>query len=152
LAEVWLALGSNLGDRRQHLRAALAALAARGVRVRRVSSLYETEPMYDLDQPAFLNAVVVADTQLAPEALLSAAKAVERQLGRQPRHRFGPREIDVDILLYEGQLRDTPELTIPHPRMAERPFVQAPLAELRGEPPGVWPGVASIEGPDWASA
>ena len=107
--------------------------------------------MYDLNQPAFLNAVLLADTQLAPEALLSAAKAVEADLGRRRRRRYGPREIDVDILLDEGQQRDTPELTIPHPRMAERPFVQAPLAELRGEPPAEWPGVAIVEDAGWAS-
>jgi len=150
LADVYLALGSNLGDRRQQLRLALRALAEHGVRARRVSSLYETEPMYDTEQPRFFNAVVQADTQLTPEALLLAAKAVEQALGRQQRTRFGPREIDVDILLYGDERRDTPELTIPHPRMHERPFVQAPLAELRGETALAYTAVRIVEGPEWA--
>jgi 2-amino-4-hydroxy-6-hydroxymethyldihydropteridine diphosphokinase len=105
--------------------------------------------MYVTRQPAFLNAVVEVQTDLAPEALLAAVKEVERELGRRPRRRFGPREVDVDVLLYEDETRDTPELTIPHPRMAERGFVQAPLAELRGKP-GAFDGVRVVEGPEWA--
>lgn len=106
--------------------------------------------MYDTNQPTFLNAVVQVDTELTPEALLLAAKEVERELGRQPRTRFGPREIDVDVLLYDEERRDTPELTIPHPRLHERPFVQAPLAELRGQTALAYAGVSLIEGPEWA--
>src|SRR5438093_13763498 len=147
MAEVYLGLGANLGDRREQLRRALSALHARGVLVRRVSSLYETEPMYEHDQPPFLNAVALAETDLAPEELLRAAKEVEHELGRQKRLRFGPREIDVDLLLYEGEQRNSEELTLPHPRIDERPFVQIPLAELRGE---VMQGVRVVEGPDWA--
>ena len=150
MPDAYLALGSNLGDRREQLRRALAALAERGVSVRRVSSLYETEPMYVADQPAFLNAAILVDTWLTPEELLRAAKDVELALGRQPRQRFGPRELDVDLLLYGDERRATPELTLPHPRMQERPFVQAPLAELRGDPPAVYPGVRVIEDPEWA--
>jgi 2-amino-4-hydroxy-6-hydroxymethyldihydropteridine diphosphokinase len=108
--------------------------------------------MYDTNQPRFLNAVVQADTQLTPEALLLTAKAVEQALGRQQRTRFGPREIDVDILLYGAERRDTPELTIPHPHMHERPFVQAPLAELRGETARASTGVRIVEGPEWGDA
>jgi len=149
VAEVYLGLGANLGDRREQLRRALAELRGQGVRTERVSSLYETEPMYQLDQPAFLNAVIQAETGLTPEELLGAAKEVERHLGRRRRTRYGPREIDVDILLYEGQQRNTEELMLPHPRMAERPFVQVPLAELRGEATRA-EGVTAIEGPEWA--
>ena len=114
--------------------------------------MYETVPMYDTDQPPFLNAATQVRTDLQPEALLQAIKGVEQELGRQPRTRFGPREIDVDILLYGDERRDTPELTIPHPRMDERPFVQAPLAELRGQSPPPYDGVRLVEGPEWAIA
>jgi 2-amino-4-hydroxy-6-hydroxymethyldihydropteridine diphosphokinase len=147
VAEAYLALGSNLGDRRVHLRAALSALEAHDVHVRQASSLFETAPMYRTDQPAFLNAVVRVETELSPEDLLRASQEVERLVGRQPRERFGPREIDVDILLYGGERRESAELTIPHPRMAERPFVLVPLAELRGDPVS---GLMPIEGPEWS--
>ncbi len=150
MAPIYLGLGSNLGNRREQLRQALAALCRRGVRLQAASSLYETAPMYELDQPPFLNAAIRADTTLTPEELLAAVKAVEHELGRQPRARFGPREIDLDVLLFEGQWRTSEELTIPHPRMAERPFVQAPLAELRGQPAATYPGVRLVEGPGWA--
>jgi 2-amino-4-hydroxy-6-hydroxymethyldihydropteridine diphosphokinase len=146
---VYLGLGANVGDRRDQLRRALKALQGRGVRLRRVSSLYETEPMYVRQQPPFLNAVVEAETDLSPEDLLLAAKEVEREQGRRQRARFGPREIDVDLLLYAGEQRATAELTLPHPRMGERPFVQVPLAELRGEPV-TDPSVRLVEDPGWA--
>ena len=150
MAEAYLGLGSNLGDRRSQLRAALVALDERGVRIRQVSSLYETDPMYETAQPRFLNAVASVETELTPEALLAAAKDVERQLGRKPRARFGPREIDVDILLYADERRLSSELTIPHARMGERPFVQAPLAEVRGQPDTGRAGMTILEGPEWA--
>jgi len=151
VAEVFLALGSNLGDRRSQLRAAVDELEKAGVHIRQASSLYESEPMYETNQPRFLNAVVQAETNLSPEELLAAAKAVEQRLGRQPRERNGPREIDVDILLYGDEVRATDVLTIPHPRMQERPFVQAPLAEVAGHPQGESPGLLRIEGPLWAA-
>jgi 2-amino-4-hydroxy-6-hydroxymethyldihydropteridine diphosphokinase len=147
VAEAVLALGSNLGDRRANLRAALRGLEVAGVHLQRASSLYETAPMYQADQPAFLNAVIQVETALWPEDLLRASQEIERLVGRQPRERFGPREIDVDILLYGDERRDSPELTIPHPRMAERPFVLVPLAELRGDPVS---GLMPIEGPEWS--
>lgn len=125
----------------------MEALANAGVRLVEASSLYETEPMYLAEQPAFLNAVVRVETELSPEELLAVVKDVERRLGRQPRERNGPREIDIDILTYGNETRDSPELTIPHPRMAERPFVQAPLAELEGR---AYDGLKPIEGPGWA--
>jgi 2-amino-4-hydroxy-6-hydroxymethyldihydropteridine diphosphokinase len=150
LAEAYLALGSNVGDRRGQMRHALSALAERGVCMRRISSLYETEPMYEPAQPPFLNAVFQAETALTPEELLTAAKSVERDLGRQQRARFGPREIDIDILLYGNERRSSEDLTLPHPRMRERPFVQVPLAELLSQPAGCSGGVRRLEGPEWA--
>lgn len=138
---VYLALGSNLGDRRANIAAALAQLAP-DVRVEQVSSLYETEPAYVLDQPRFLNAVARARTTLDPQALLARLKQVEAALGRVAGARFGPRVIDLDILLYAERVIATDTLSIPHPRMAERPFVLVPLAEIA---PGLVP-------PGWASS
>jgi 2-amino-4-hydroxy-6-hydroxymethyldihydropteridine diphosphokinase len=134
---VYLALGANLGDRRQNLRAALERLRDE-VQVERMSSVYETEPAYMLDQPRFLNMALRGRTALEPVELLVFLKRIERELGRAAGPRFGPRLIDLDILLYNELVLATPELTIPHPRMAERPFVLAPLAEIAPDlaPPG----------------
>jgi 2-amino-4-hydroxy-6-hydroxymethyldihydropteridine diphosphokinase len=134
---IYLALGSNLGDRRANLAAAVARLAP-GVTVERVSSLYETEPAYLLEQPRFLNAALRGRTALAPAELLALLKRIERELGRTAGVRNGPRVVDLDILLYGGQALAGDSLTIPHPRMAERPFVLVPLAEIAPDltPPG----------------
>jgi len=129
LARVFLGLGSNLGDREAHLRAALRALAP-AVTIETVSSIYETEPVGYLDQPRFLNAVCSGTTGLPPLALLRAIKQLEHDLGRVPTVRFGPRVIDIDILFYDHLVLDTPELQVPHPRLAERAFVLLPLAEI----------------------
>jgi 2-amino-4-hydroxy-6-hydroxymethyldihydropteridine diphosphokinase len=130
----YLALGSNVGERIEQLREAVRLLeAAPGVSVRRVSGVYETEPIGVRDQPWFLNAVVEVSTTLSPQELLRAAKGVEAAVGRTPTRRWGPREIDVDILLYDGERVETEELTIPHPRMGERLFVLLPLRELLPE-------------------
>lgn len=127
---VHLALGSNLGDRGANLEAAIHALAAR-VWIDDLSAVYETAPMYVTDQPAFLNMVVRGRTDLAPADLLRFVKRVEASLGRaEDGERFGPRPIDVDILLYGDTRVDMPELEIPHPRIAERAFVLRPLADL----------------------
>lgn len=144
-----LGLGSNVGDRRAYLRRAIGLLREHGVAVEQVSSLYETEPMDYTEQPLFLNAAVRVETDLEPEALLRAAKDVERELGRQRRFRSGPREIDIDILTYGDRQVTSERLTIPHPRMRERGFVQAPLAELAGGEVSC-SGVFKIEGPEWA--
>jgi 2-amino-4-hydroxy-6-hydroxymethyldihydropteridine diphosphokinase len=132
-----LALGANLGDRRAQLQAAVDALALRGVRVTSSSSVYETDPVGPVaDQPPFLNAVVAVETALEPEAVLGAAKAVERALGRQtdpehPEYVFhGPRPIDVDVLLLGDRVVRTPRLVVPHAAMAQRRFVLIPLLEL----------------------
>jgi 2-amino-4-hydroxy-6-hydroxymethyldihydropteridine diphosphokinase len=130
---VYLGLGSNLGDRAGHLRAALAGLAEAGVAVRRVSPCYETEPWGVADQPWFLNAVVEATTTLDPLALLAAAKAVERAVGRVPGPRWGPRAVDVDLLLYDDRTvrEQDPWLEVPHPELWRRLFVLVPLRDLR---------------------
>jgi 2-amino-4-hydroxy-6-hydroxymethyldihydropteridine diphosphokinase len=136
-AIVYLALGANLGDRIASLRGAVERLRD-AVTIERLSSVYETEPAYVLDQPRFLNMALRGRTALDPHALLAALKRIERDMGRAAGPRFGPRLIDLDILLYDDLALATADLTIPHPRMAERPFVLAPLAEIAPElvPPG----------------
>jgi 2-amino-4-hydroxy-6-hydroxymethyldihydropteridine diphosphokinase len=126
---VILGLGSNLGDRDAFLRAALAGLSP-AYQVERVSSVYETAPQLVAEQPYYHNLVCAGRTQLAPLELLHLLKDLEQRLGRTPGYRYGPREIDIDIVLYGDQVIDLPELTIPHPRLAERAFVLAPLAEI----------------------
>jgi 2-amino-4-hydroxy-6-hydroxymethyldihydropteridine diphosphokinase len=130
-----LGLGSNLGDRRAQLQVAVDALAASRVVAVASSSTYETDPVGDvLDQPVFLNACLAVATDLGPEALLDAAKAVERNLGRTvagPEYvRHGPRPIDVDVLLHDGRAYRSERLTIPHAALLERRFVLIPLLEL----------------------
>ncbi|MBI2857376.1 MAG: 2-amino-4-hydroxy-6-hydroxymethyldihydropteridine diphosphokinase [Chloroflexi bacterium] len=126
---VYLGLGSNLGDRAANIGRALEFLGE-SVEVLRVSALYETEPWGYSEQPRFLNAACVINTTLAPRDLLALAKDVERRLGRRPSFRYGPRAIDIDILLYDNRTITEPDLVIPHPRMLERAFVLVPLAEI----------------------
>jgi 2-amino-4-hydroxy-6-hydroxymethyldihydropteridine diphosphokinase len=128
-ALIYISLGTNLGDRMVNLRLARAALPP-DIQVIVYSSIYETEPWGYPDQPSFLNQVVKAQTSLSAPALLAALKVIERNLGRRPTFRYGPRLIDLDILLYGTLVLDTPMLTIPHPRLMERAFVLVPLAEL----------------------
>jgi len=127
---IYLSLGSNLGDREANLRAAIAALGDAGVRVRRESSLYETEPVDFLEQPWFLNCAVEGETGLKPLGLLRALREIEAKMGSKKLIAKGPRLIDMDILLYGEETLDTPELQVPHPRMHLRRFVLAPLAEI----------------------
>ncbi|MCL6480783.1 MAG: 2-amino-4-hydroxy-6-hydroxymethyldihydropteridine diphosphokinase [Firmicutes bacterium] len=127
---VYLSLGSNLGDRRTHLLRAQQALQAAGVRILRQASLYATEPVGPTAQHWFLNTVVEAETELMPRQLLRAIQAIERRQGRRRLVRSGPRVVDIDILLYGTSVVRTAELQIPHPRLAERRFVLAPLREL----------------------
>jgi 2-amino-4-hydroxy-6-hydroxymethyldihydropteridine diphosphokinase len=126
---VYLGLGSNIGDRDANLSAALRALAAI-VTVECVSSVYDTAPMLFTDQPRFHNLVCRATTSLTPDTLLHAVKEIERQLGRTSGPRYGPRVIDIDLLLYDRLIFNSAALTIPHPRIEERVFVLAPLAEI----------------------
>ncbi|MCL6565038.1 MAG: 2-amino-4-hydroxy-6-hydroxymethyldihydropteridine diphosphokinase [Acidobacteriia bacterium] len=127
---VYLSLGSNLGDRRAHLARAQQALEAAGIRILRQASLYATEPVGRAAQHWFLNTVVEAETELMPRQLLRAVQDVERRLGRRRLVRNGPRVVDIDILFYGNSVVRAAELQIPHPRLAERRFVLAPLREL----------------------
>jgi 2-amino-4-hydroxy-6-hydroxymethyldihydropteridine diphosphokinase len=166
MTRVFLALGSNVGNRRENLRMALAYLS-RHIRIVAVSSLYRSEAVVvpgDAPGPDFFNAVCEVDTDLPPEALLSFVKAVEYEIGRRPPGRWAPRPIDIDILLYGEHIVDNDSLIIPHPLLHERTFVLVPLSELA--PDLVHPrlqiqmsqladeldfaGLAHIEGPEWA--
>ena len=126
---VYIAMGTNLGDRLANLRAALAALAPDIQRLDE-SPVYETEPWGYTDQPPFLNMVLRAATDLSPHDLLNRLKNIESTLGRIPSFRNGPRLIDLDILFYDDITLNTPPLVIPHPRLHERAFVLVPLADI----------------------
>jgi 2-amino-4-hydroxy-6-hydroxymethyldihydropteridine diphosphokinase len=130
-----LGIGSNLGDRLDTLQRAVDLLnAERGIRVSRSSRVFETEPVGGVEQPEFLNAVLEIDTDLEPRDLLAATQRAESALGRTREIRWGPRTIDVDILLIDARTIDDPHLTVPHPRMRERAFVLIPLLDLRPTP------------------
>ncbi len=125
----YLGLGSNMGNRQDNLDKALEFLSQR-LRLDKVSSVYDTEPVGNPNQPRFLNLVCQVYTTLAPTDLLTLAKGIERKLGRVLGKSNAPRPIDIDILFYGDQVIETPELVIPHPRLAERAFVLVPLAEI----------------------
>lgn len=129
---IFLALGSNVGDRRAHLAAALRAIAG-FARIEAISTVYETEPVGFAGQGPFLNLVVRISTSLSPEALLRRIKAIESEVGRSPTFRNGPREIDIDLLLFGETRVHGPILELPHPRMARRAFVLRPLADLAAD-------------------
>ena len=126
---VYLALGTNLGDRKNNLTEALQLLPPQ-VEVVSISRLYETAPAYVLDQPAFLNIVIKGRTRLSPPDLLVYLKKIEADVGREKSIRYGPRKIDLDIIFYDDLILDTPGLQIPHSRMQERGFVLRPLADI----------------------
>lgn len=126
----YLGLGSNVGNREQHIQAALSKLAAPDLKVARVSSIYETEPVGFTAQRSFLNLVVEIETELFPIQLLSRIAKIEQVLGRVRTIENGPRTLDIDILLYGRAIIHSAKLEVPHPRIAERRFVLAPLAEL----------------------
>ena len=130
MTRVYLGLGSNVGSRTRNLSSARRRLRQKGVRVLRQSRVIETEPWGFADQPRFLNQVVEAEWDGTPRQLLRVVKAVEREGGRTPTRRWGPREIDVDILLFGDEHVKEPDLVIPHPRIAERDFVLDGLREL----------------------
>jgi len=129
---VYIALGTNLGDRSANLRAAIESLPPK-VTVLNKSHVYETPPWGYEDQPAFLNMVIKAETDLEPDALLAYLKQLEVELGREGNFRWGPRLIDLDILFYDDLVLDTPPLVIPHPRLHERAFVLVPLMDVASD-------------------
>lgn len=128
-ATAYLGLGSNLGDRAEYLRQAVALLGRRAA-VQAVSSLYETAPWGAHEQPPFLNAACRVRTGLSPVDLLHALQRIETTLGRQRQQHWGPRTVDLDILLYDDLVLERPDLVIPHPLLHERAFVLVPLAEI----------------------
>lgn len=141
-----LGLGSNLGDRLAYLQGAVSALAATpGIEVAAVSRVYETVPVGGPEQGRYLNAVVAVDTDLGARQLLAVAQRLETAAGRMRAERWGPRTLDVDVLLVGDEQVDSAELTVPHPRWQERAFVLAPLADVAPElvtpPRGGWEGV-----------
>jgi len=125
----FLGLGSNVGDRLLNILKAIDLLKE-FIRVEKVSTIYESEPWGVEDQPPFLNCVLLGETSLTPSELLKEIKRVEREVGRKERFRWGPREIDIDILLYEEEVVELPDLEIPHPYIRERDFVLVPLLEI----------------------
>jgi 2-amino-4-hydroxy-6-hydroxymethyldihydropteridine diphosphokinase len=129
VVDVFIALGSNLGDRVCNLEDAVVGLRD-FVDLTRTSPIYETEPKYLEDQPRFLNMVVAGKTALTALDLLQRMKALESSLGRVPSERYGPRLIDLDIIFFGDDRVDSPELTVPHPKLAERAFVLRPLADI----------------------
>lgn len=129
--EAYVALGANLGDRDASLRDALGRMAAvPELEVLRISRVYETDPVGYVDQPVFLNMAAALGTELSPIALLRKLLSIEREMGRVRDVQWGPRTIDLDLLVYEDVVMDTTELTLPHPRMSERAFVLAPLRDI----------------------
>jgi 2-amino-4-hydroxy-6-hydroxymethyldihydropteridine diphosphokinase len=144
----YFGLGSNLGDRAAHLQFGLDGLAARAGRVVAISPVYETQPVGGPPQPDFLNAVVAIETSLSPRDLLGVAKTLEAEAGREgpdPERRWGPRPLDIDVLMVGDERVDEPDLVVPHPRIHQRTFVLAPLADVAPElvvaPTAGWQGV-----------
>jgi 2-amino-4-hydroxy-6-hydroxymethyldihydropteridine diphosphokinase len=146
----YLGLGSNEGERLMHLQSAVDGLGVTpGIVVTAVSPVYETDPVGGRPQGPYLNAVVAVETALSPRELLTRAKQLEAGAGRTAGERWGPRPLDVDVLLVGDERVDEPDLVVPHPRLAERDFVLAPLADLDPTratvPPGGWRGVRRLE-------
>lgn len=145
MVRVAVGLGSNMGDRLAYLQAAIGQLWSVST-VLKVSPVYETVPMYVSDQPSFLNAAVEIETSLGPLELLAALKRIEREVGRMPSTRYGPREIDLDLLVYGSLVLDSKRpgytLSVPHPRTPERLFVLQPLNDL--DPDWRLPGLGTV--------
>lgn len=133
MSRAYVALGSNLGDREENLRTALKHLQENGVEVIKTSTFIETEPYGVTDQPGFVNAVCQVETELAPLELLRLLLSIEQEMGRVRLRRWGERNIDLDLLLYEDVVLESEELTLPHHDMQNRDFVLIPLAEIAGE-------------------
>ncbi len=127
---VYIGIGSNLGNREENCKRAIELIPEKGIRVSECSSMIETEPWGVTDQPKFINMAVEVETSLGPEELLSVLKKIEHDIGRVPDIRWGPRAIDLDILLYDDIILKQPDLEIPHPGIKERDFVLKPLTEI----------------------
>lgn len=133
MPDVFIGLGSNLGERENNCEEAIRLIDEARMEVITRSSMYETEPWGVEDQPPFINMVIRVSTDLEPSSLLSELKSIEKKMGRQDSYKWGPRVIDLDILLYDDITVDKPDLKIPHPHMFERDFVLKPLAEIAPE-------------------
>ncbi len=127
---VYISIGSNLNNREENCKRAIKLLIENGLKVTKVSSMIETDPWGEKKQPKFINMAVMIETGLKPDKLLSCLKKIEAEVGRIKDRRWGPRNIDLDILLYDNVVIKTPELEIPHPGICERDFVLKPLAEI----------------------
>lgn len=131
MTTTYIALGSNMGDRLNYLEKALSCFKQyHQLELKKASSVYETPPWGKTDQSPFLNCVLEIDTSFTPQMLLETLREIERQLGRERKEKWGPRTIDLDILLYGDEIINTTDLTIPHPRMSQRAFVMIPLIEI----------------------
>jgi 2-amino-4-hydroxy-6-hydroxymethyldihydropteridine diphosphokinase len=133
MAAAYVSIGSNLEPRLAHLMLAARELAGPGVALKGMSGVYETEPVGVTDQPAFLNTLAALETDLSPEELLHRLQAIEAKAGKKVAYRWGPRTLDLDLVLQGSEVRDSPELTLPHPRMHQRAFVLIPLCEIAPE-------------------
>ncbi|MEC4685892.1 MAG: 2-amino-4-hydroxy-6-hydroxymethyldihydropteridine diphosphokinase [Nitrospirota bacterium] len=133
MTTIYMGIGSNLGDREGACLKALEELEKRGIKVTKKSSQYETEPWGVKNQPKFINMAAEADTDLTPGEVLRVIQEIEKNLGRKETLRWGPRTVDIDILLYDALIVDEPDLRIPHPHMHERDFVLKPLSEIAPE-------------------
>ncbi|MEK4254080.1 2-amino-4-hydroxy-6-hydroxymethyldihydropteridine diphosphokinase [Ureibacillus sp. FSL K6-2830] len=133
--DVYLSLGTNLGDRENNLKSAIDLLQRKeGIRIKKISPIYETAPVGYVDQPSFLNIAIYAQTILSPIELLQTCQLIENDLGRVRNIRWGPRIIDLDILLFNNDNIESENLIIPHPRMFERAFVLVPLLDIASKP------------------
>ncbi|MDR2006901.1 MAG: 2-amino-4-hydroxy-6-hydroxymethyldihydropteridine diphosphokinase [Acidaminococcales bacterium] len=133
MALAYIGCGANLGERERQIKDALQRMSAFGIKVEKVSSFMESAPYGPVDQPDFINAVCLVSTDLSPGELLAALKRIERDMDRLPAARWGPRNIDLDILLYDKIILDNGDLTIPHKDLLNRPFALLPLIQLAGE-------------------
>lgn len=127
---VFIGLGSNLGDRAYYLNEAISALEGPSIKVKATSRIYETEPWGGIDQPLYWNQVIEIDTSLEPLDLLHICQEIELRLGRERKVHWGPRTIDIDLLIYDNRVNDSEELRLPHPYLEDRAFVIAPLREI----------------------
>ncbi|RJR22736.1 MAG: 2-amino-4-hydroxy-6-hydroxymethyldihydropteridine diphosphokinase [Nitrospiraceae bacterium] len=130
MSKIYIGIGSNLGRREENCKNAIRLLTEKGIAVIKRSSMIKTKPWGVTEQPDFINMAIEIETVLKPEELLHLLKKIEIEAGRQPAYRWGPRAVDLDILLYDDLVMKTPELDIPHPHIAEREFVLRPLAEI----------------------